>query len=106
MARRNTTDANHKEIVAEFKKIGFSVKNLCHVGGSLPDIIVAKHGYNVLVEIKTPGGKVSKGQADFMQAWKGLCRVVRTTEDVIALEQYLFDRKQTDLYAQMCAAGE
>ena len=96
MPRRKTTDANHKEICAEFRKAGFSVIDLSQVGKSVPDILVAKWDKNILVEIKTPKGKLDPGQIKFMEEWKGISRVVRTVEDVIELDRYLYEHKRLE----------
>lgn len=92
MSRRKRTDDNHAEAKKWFHDLGCSVVDLSQVGGGCPDLLVAKHGQSMLVEIKQDHGKLSAGQVEFMQTWKGICRVVRTREQAIEAENALYSR--------------
>ena len=66
-------DKNQKEIVAEFRKLGFSVYITSHVGAGVPDLIVgADDKHTILVEIKSSASaKFTDAQLDFMKSWHG-----------------------------------
>ena len=46
-------DKNQQEIVAEFRRLGFSVYITSHVGAGFPDLMSGKNGKTILVEIKS-----------------------------------------------------
>lgn len=80
-------DANHAQIVQAFRAMGCSVLSLAQVGKGCPDLVIGTHGINLLVEVKTPKGKLTNDQSAFIAGWKGGYDVVRTTEDVANLLQ-------------------
>ena len=58
------------------------------------DIVVAKNGINVLVEIKDgnkppSARKLTPDEQKFHDEWKGLIRIVETFDDVVALDKYI-----------------
>ena len=66
-------DKNQKEIVAEFRRLGFSVYITSHVGAGFPDLIVGKGDkHTILVEIKSSStAKFTEAQLEFMRNWHG-----------------------------------
>ena len=42
-------DKNQQEIVAEFRRLGFSVYITSHVGAGFPDLMAGKNGKTILV---------------------------------------------------------
>jgi Holliday junction resolvase len=66
-------DKNQQEIVAEFRRLGFSVYITSHVGRGFPDIIVGMgNTHTILVEIKsTDKAKFTDAQSEFMSKWTG-----------------------------------
>ena len=93
--RAARTDENQPEIVKEFRKLGWYVlivsqlKNCC-------DIIVSKAGRTVAVEIKNPDlppskQKLTKGELEFSKEWQGEFCLVKTVEDVAAVDNLLKD---------------
>jgi Holliday junction resolvase len=66
-------DKNQKEIVAEFRKLGFSVYITSHVGAGFPDLICGIDGkHTILVEVKsTEKAKFTDAQSEFMSKWTG-----------------------------------
>jgi Holliday junction resolvase len=66
-------DKNQKEIVAEFRKLGFSVYITSHVGAGFPDLMVGiGNTHTILVEIKSSEkAKFTEAQSEFMRNWKG-----------------------------------
>lgn len=84
--RAARVDRNQNEVVDEFRRLGFSVlitsqlKNCC-------DLIVAKRGISLAVEIKDgekppSQRKLSPGEERFKNEWQGEWRLVETLDDV------------------------
>ena len=68
-ARRDTTHATVRD---GLRQAGYSVFDAGGVGGDFPDLVVgAYQRFTFLVEVKSPGGKVSPGQSRFAREWKG-----------------------------------
>lgn len=84
--RRHRLDANHAELVACFKACGWSVWSTSQgqVSGA-PDLVVAKAGRTIVVEVKPRTGKLRASQVRFLANWPGESAVVRSVDDVIAL---------------------
>ena len=89
--RAAKVDDNQKEIVALFRKLGWTVliisqlKNCC-------DIIVSKNGRTVAVEIKDgnkppSARKLSDGEIKFRDGWQGEYALVICNDDVIKLKE-------------------
>lgn len=51
--RPRRIDANQPDIVETLRKLGFMVQSLHEVGKGVFDLLVSKHGLNILVEVKT-----------------------------------------------------
>lgn len=84
MSNRSTRrDANHAEIDAALRGDGWMTRDTHAVGGSFPDIVAAKAGINLLVEVKSPGGKLSEGQEVFFRTWPGPKIVAFSGEEAI-----------------------
>lgn len=78
-------DSNQKHIRQNLERLGFSVQVTSNVGDDFPDLVIGKYGVNLLIELKTFTGKLSKGQAKFHDTWQGASGVARTTSEVVAL---------------------
>lgn len=78
-------DANQGEIVDALERIGCSVIPLHRVGDNCPDLLVGYRRCNFLIEVKTLTGKLTKGQEEFQELWRGSTSVVRTPEEAIRL---------------------
>jgi Holliday junction resolvase len=85
----NKVDANQKELVSQFRKLGYSVLLLNAIKGGCPDALVAKHGENFLVEFKSKSGKLNELQEEFIGKWNANVFVVRSIEDIIKLDKKL-----------------
>jgi len=90
MRRAAKIDDNQNEIVAAFRKRGFSVAitSSCHNG--FPDLVVGKSGINYLVEVKDgtkpkSEQKLTQAQVKFSNNWMGQYAVVKSLEDVESL---------------------
>ncbi len=66
--RRDTT---HAEVRDTLRQAGYTVFDAGSVGGDFPDLVVGAHGFTFLVEVKSPGGKLSAGQRRFSDGWRG-----------------------------------
>ena len=81
-ARR--VDTNHAEIVADLRRCGYLVVDIHEVGHGCPDITVAVPGCGwVMLEIKSPGGRMTPDELDFQQraeAAGGQYAVITSTE--------------------------
>ncbi len=73
-------DTNHAEIVAALRQVGCSVLSLAALGGGVPDLLVAKGGTTVLIEIKHRKGKLNKLQKEWHDRWNGAVHVVNNPQ--------------------------
>ena len=89
--RAAKVDDNQKEVVALFRKLGWTVliisqlKNCC-------DIFVSKNGRTIAIEIKDgkkppSARKLSEGEVKFRELWQGDYELVICDEDVIAINK-------------------
>ena len=83
MRRAARTDSNHTDIVDGLRQIGCSVLSLAAVGKGVPDLLVARNGKTVLMEVKDGTKRPSKrrltpDQEIFHVAWKGEIHVVES----------------------------
>ncbi len=89
--RAAKVDDNQQEIVALFRKLGWTVliisqlKNCC-------DIIVSKNGRTIAIEIKDgkkppSARKLSDGELKFKDAWQGEYALVICNDDVKELNK-------------------
>lgn len=76
------TDKDHVQVSKWFRDLGASVRDTHTIGNGFPDIVVGYKMFNVLVEIKTPKGKLNEKEEKFHKEWKGLAYVVRSKRDV------------------------
>lgn len=86
------TDINQAEIVAALRQVGCLVKDVSGVGQGFPDLIVArplrgcghvKHRSVVLMEIKSPKGKLNERQKKWHAEWEGYVFVVHSVEEAL-----------------------
>lgn len=88
--RARRVDSNHAEIVAAFRDMGCTVLDLSRVGCGCPDILVARNGQNVLVEIKDGRKKPSAcrltpDEQRFHETWKGRVCIVADVETAVMI---------------------
>lgn len=89
MGYRKKTDNNHQEIIDAFRKLGYSVKSLHAVGQGFPDLLIAKNGVNILIEVKQGKGKLQKNQEEFFENWRGIKFLVASLDDVVKVDKSL-----------------
>src|SRR4051812_28455013 len=82
------TDANAAEIYKAAKQLGFSVEKL----NRPVDALLGIYDQTVAIEVKLPDGKLEPGQVKFFKGFKGMKRILRSTEDLIALHRELRER--------------
>ena len=90
MARWEThqKDGNAEALYAIARGLGFSVE----VINRPVDALFGLYDQTVAVEVKMPLAPLERGQVKFFRTFKGLCRVLRTPEDVARLYEELRDR--------------
>ena len=76
-------DARHGEIVAALRKIGCEVQDLSRVGGGVPDLICKLRFRIMLLEVKSPGGKLTPHQVEWHLRWSPHVAVVQSPEEAI-----------------------
>jgi Holliday junction resolvase len=85
MRFRGRTDSNQEAIVAALRRIGCTVAVTSSAGSGFPDLVVGRLGRNVLMECKSPGGKLTLDQQDFHSTWRGHVVVVETVEQAVMI---------------------
>ena len=85
-------DRNHKEIVEALRCEGFSVESLATVGKGVPDIIVGHNSCNLLLEIKSKGGKLTPDQVTWHFKWQGQVDIVNNIEEAVNLCKKYFKK--------------
>lgn len=85
MRLRAKVDDNHAEIVKHLRLAGCSVASIASIGHGIPDLLVGKHGRNLLLEIKGNNGKLTKDEQLFHNNWRGQIAVVRTMEQALSI---------------------
>lgn len=83
MRRAAKTDANQKIIVEGLRALGCTVQPLHAVGKGCPDLLVGFHGQNFLLEVKTPSGKMTKDENEWLFQWYGQIAIVRTLDEAL-----------------------
>ena len=84
MRRAAKVDANQAEIVAALRRVGCSVQSLADVGRGVPDLLVARGGKNLLMEIKRErGGRLTLVQKQWLREWRGSVYIIRTVEEAL-----------------------
>ena len=91
MARRAAkVDESQPAIVDALRKRGAKVWSLATVGRGFPDLLVVAPGMGArsvwaLLEVKTPGGRLTPAQVEWHAANPGVAHVVTTPDEAIAI---------------------
>ncbi len=83
-ARR--TDSTQAQVVEAFRKAGWSVWPTFRTPNG-PDLVVAKAGRTICVEVKGPKTRISAGQKVWHADWPGETAIVRSVSDVLELSR-------------------
>jgi len=91
--RAAKVDDNQKEVVALFRKLGWTVLIISQLK-NCADIIVSKNSRTVTIEIKDgskplSARKLSEGEIKFRDSWQGEYALVICNDDVIAINKNL-----------------
>ena len=74
--RHGRRDSTHGVVRRTLRDLGCSVYDTGDVGHNFPDFVVGLLGRDYLVEVKSPKGDLSDGQAEFARSWQGSKPVV------------------------------
>ena len=85
MTYAKRTDGNQSEIIAALRAVlpEASVHPASAAGDGFPDLAIGLWDDNYLVELKRPGGKLTKAQERWHARWKGNRAVCKTTAEVL-----------------------
>jgi len=83
-------DANQPSIVKTLRQLGFLVHHTHSAGAGFPDLLITKHGINILAEIKdgskTPSARdLNPKQREFFRSWSGSKCVLTCDDDCLSL---------------------
>jgi len=78
-------DSNQAEIVAKLRDAGVTVQHLHTVGFGCPDIAAGYAGTTYLLEIKSPGGKLTKFEQIWHAGWRGQVAVIHSAEEALKI---------------------
>lgn len=81
----HSVDLNQPEIIEAFQRCGCSVLSLAPLGGGAGDLLVARNGVTIMVEVKSATGNLRPSQIDFRAEWKGRYEVVRTVKRAVEI---------------------
>lgn len=76
-------DKNEPDIVDALIRVGATVQRLSE--SDTPDLVVGFRGVNYLIEVKDKGNKLSSGQVNWHQNWRGQVNTVYTVDEVLRL---------------------
>ena len=82
---RRRVDRNQSEIVRELRAHGCSVQHLHTIGKGCPDLLVGYDGRNYLIELKSPGGKLTAKEIEWCDRWSGQVAIAYNCEDILKL---------------------
>ena len=85
--QRARVDKTQPEIVGALRKAGYSVALTHAVGSGFPDCVVSKNGLAILLELKSPGGKLRTSQVAFADSWNGIVETASTIAEALAVAQ-------------------
>jgi putative FmdB family regulatory protein len=80
MYRKARRDSNESHLVAYLRRCGATVVFIDESG--VPDLLLGFQGINLLFEVKSEEGTLTKPQTDFFKMWQGQKAIVRTVRDV------------------------
>jgi hypothetical protein len=89
-ARR--VDDNQREIIAAFRRLGYSVHDTSRIGGGFPDLVLGLAGKCFTVEIKDgrkppSARKLTTAEQTFKDGWRGQYDVIESVDGVLAFDK-------------------
>lgn len=79
------SDKNQEEIVRAIRELGFSAQPIHIVGHGCPDVILGCYGFNLLLEIKMLGKRLTPDEATWHAAWSGQVAIAHDIEEVLEI---------------------
>jgi hypothetical protein len=83
MRRRARVDTTHPEIVAALRGVGAHVQSLASVGHGCPDVLCSFRMRWYVLELKSPGGRLTPDECAFIQAARAQVHVVDSVESAL-----------------------
>ena len=83
-ARRK--DGTHKAVQTALERLGWVCLDVSRAPLAV-DLVIAKAGRVVLVEVKAKKGTLTKGQVEILKYWPAETAVLRDIDDVLALNR-------------------
>ncbi len=92
MRRASRVDNNHADIRDGLRRAGYFVADTSRLGGGFPDMVVESKAVDpvyILLEVKSPGGKLTPDEKKFHNKSRGPLKIVYTMEGaLLVMEQY------------------
>jgi Holliday junction resolvase len=86
MRRAARVDENQPMIVKAFRQLGWAVLHI-HQLKNCFDILISKNNFVYCVEVKQPGGKLTKGEEEFHKSWNAPVYIIETIDDVLRFSE-------------------
>jgi Holliday junction resolvase-like predicted endonuclease len=84
-AARGQRDKAEPDVIDTLKRLGWSVLRVSVKNG--PDLVASKAGRTCVIEVKTGKKALRPGQQHWVATWPGEARLLRTPEDVVAMDR-------------------
>ena len=81
--RAARVDGTQPAIVERLRSIGVWVQHLHAIGQGCPDLLCWHRGRFFFIEVKEPGERPNKGQAEFMATCPGEIHIARTPDEAV-----------------------
>jgi len=79
LRRAAKVDNNQADIIDALRRIGVQVE----VIGLPLDLLICHRGETALMECKTAEGRLTKGQAEFLERWPGKVHIVHSPREAL-----------------------
>ena len=84
MRRHGRVDANQGDIVGALLLVGATPRSLSSLGDGCPDLLVGFRQRTYLMEIKSPKGRLTDQQKDWIASWNGSpVHIVHTIDEAL-----------------------
>ena len=86
MRRANRKDANHRQVINEFRRLGWQVLDTADLKNAF-DILVSKRMVTVCIEIKDgekppSARRLTAGEQNFKDNWRGNYKIIKSLQEV------------------------
>ncbi|KKM26436.1 hypothetical protein LCGC14_1584840 [marine sediment metagenome] len=89
MHRAARRDKNEAEIIEALRRHGYSVDQVDSDG--TPDLLVGFAGINLLMEVKSKSGKLTKPQVKWHEHWGGQKAIIRSVDEALNVAEGYFN---------------